>query len=167
MRKFLLLIAVFSFAALGSVDAQSCAKSKKSCAKSCAAKKAAMSKKSTSADAVDVDAVAAKFASENESIERRVCAKSGKVSYFETSVCAKSGNTSVSEVAWDADNAKFVNMSPSDNAPAKKSCSKSKASCAKGAKASAKGCCAKGTCQKACCADKKASNGAKAVKASM
>lgn len=156
MRKFLLLIAVFSFAALGTVDAQSCAKSKKSCAKTCSKSKA-MSKKSTSADAVDVDAVAAKFASENENIERRVCEKSGKVSYFETSVCQYSGAKKVNEVSWDAETSKFVNVSPSDNASAKKSCSKSKAACAKGAKASSKGSCTK----------KKASTEVKAIKASM
>lgn len=159
MRKFLLLIAVFCFAALGSAEAQSCSKSKASCKKACAAKKSAMAKKSTSTEAVDADAFAAKFASENENIERRVCAKSGSVSYFETSVCAKSGAKKVSEVQWDAAAAKFVNTSPSDAGAEKKACSKD---------AKAKGCCAKGTCKKACCADKKAGTAeAKAVKASM
>ncbi len=165
MRRFLLLFALVGFVSIGTTQAQ-----KKACK---------YSKTSVEASAVDAEAFAAKAASLDENIDRKVCEKSGKVSYFQSSTCAKSGATKVSEVQWCTNSNKFVNMSPSSND--KKSCAKScakgakgKAGCSKGAKATSvsakKGCCAKGTCQKACCAGKKAKadlKEAKAVRTSM
>ena len=148
MRRFLLLFAVVSFAALGTANAQ--------CSK---AKKAACAKKSAAAQTSDVETIAMKVALEDESIERKVCANSGKVSYFQTSKCAKSGSVSVNEVQYCTKSAKFINMAP--GATAGKSCSKAeKAACAKKGKA----CCA-GAAKAGCCA-KKGAEGAKAIKAS-
>lgn len=126
-----MLFAFFGLVSLGSVSAQSCSKSAKtagkSCAKSCA--------KTTAA--------AAKLASMDESIEERVCAKSGSVSYARKAVCAKSGKVSYEDVKYCSDSKKFVNVSPSATKEAKavqmsttakkKSCAKSCAkSCSKG-----------------------------------
>lgn len=164
MRRFLLLFALMGFVAIGTTNAQ-----KKECK---------YSKKSVEASAVDTDAFAAEAALLDEAVERKVCGKSGKVSYYQSSTCAKSGATKVSEVQWCTNSNKFVNMSPSgkDKKSCAKSCAKGakgKAGCSKGAKATSvsakKGCCAKGTCQKACCAGKAKADmkEAKAVRTSM
>ena len=165
MRRFLLLFALIGFVAIGNTSAQ-----KKACT---------YAKKSVEASATDAEAFAAKAASLDETVERKVCEKSGKVSYFQSATCEKSGATKVSQVQWCTNSNKFVNMSPSGEA--KKSCAakcakgaKGKAGCSKGTKATSvsakKGCCSSGTCQKACCAGKKAKadiKEAKAVRTSM
>ena len=158
MRRYLLLFAVVCFAGLGTANAQ-CTKSKK----------AACAKKSVQATSNDAETFAMKAALEDETVERKVCPASGKVSYHQSSTCAKSGAVSVNEVKWCTNSNKFVNMSPS--ATAGKTCSKgAKAACAKSAKSCAKGakgkaCCAGGA--KAGCCAKKGAAGASAVKASM
>lgn len=149
MRRYLLLFAVVCFAGLGTANAQ-CTKSKK----------AACAKKSVQATSNDVETFAMNAALEDETVDRKVCAKSGKVSYHQSSTCAKSGAVSVNEVKWCTNSNKFVNMSPS--AATGKSCAKSAKSCAKGAKG--KACCA-GAAKAGCCA-KKGAAGASAVKAS-
>jgi hypothetical protein len=90
----------------------------KKCSKTCAAK-------------------AAKAASMDESIEKKVCEKSGKVSYHKKSVCEKSGKVSYQEVQYDEASAQFVTLDETDvkASSAKKSCGKKKGCCAKKAKA--------------------------------
>ena len=88
----------------------SCAKK---CSKSCAAK-------------------AEKAAVMDDMIEKRVCDKSGKVSYHKKAVCEVSGKVSYTEVQYDEASAQFVDLK--DVSSGKKAC------CAKGKK---KGCCAK------------------------
>lgn len=164
MRRFLLLFALIGFVAIGTTEAQKACK---------------YSKKSVEASATDSEAFAAKAASLDETVERKVCENSGKVSYYQSSTCQKSGATKVSEVQWCTNSNKFVNMSPSGEA--KKSCAqkctkgaKGKANCSKDASATSvsakKGCCSSGTCKKACCAGKGAKadmKEAKAVRTSM
>lgn len=146
MKKLFLLCAMFGM--VGFVSAQSCSKSMAAGDKKCCAKTAA---------------AAASLASLDNSIEKKVCEESGKVSYFQTSVCEVSGKESVNEVKYCDKSKKFVNVSPS--AEAKKDCSKK---CTKGAKeAKATGvsntkACTKGakSCEKAC--SKKAKSAAAA-----
>jgi len=122
---------------------KTCTKAEKAaCAKKCtAAEKAACAKKgitcakkgSTAATAdADTDAIVESDASESnvlsaiaeadlaadedESIVRKECPMSGKVSYYQESVCAKSGKVSMSEVKYCTDSNAFVNASPSDMA---------------------------------------------------
>ncbi|MCG8332598.1 MAG: hypothetical protein MI974_33240 [Chitinophagales bacterium] len=94
-------------------------------------------------------AAAAKLASMDASIESRTCAQSGKVSYVRKSVCDKSGKVSYTGVEYCSKSAKFVNISPRQQA-----CSKSKASAEGNAKATKvsdkKGACT--SAQKAACA---------------
>jgi len=163
MKKFFLLFAVmglFTFTA----TAQK---------KACSMAKKATCTKSSKTVSVDANNPAAVLAAQDDSIEERVCAKSGSVSYVQKNVCAKSGNVSFTNVEYNATTKKFVNVSPSDmeaeaapkatKTSAKPACSKSKASCTKSAvKATkvskvttAKKACAK-TCSKktAACASK-------------
>ncbi|MFT5801190.1 MAG: hypothetical protein ACI9VN_001399 [Patescibacteria group bacterium] len=86
-------------------------------------------------------ATATKVASLDGSIEKKVCEKSGSVSFVKKSVCEKSGNVSFSNVEYCTKSNKFVNVSPSSmnakavnasmDAKAKPACSKSKAACSK------------------------------------
>lgn len=135
MKKLFLLFALVSFAALGTVEAQ------------CHGKKSA-----TATEVNTNDEAAAKLASMDETIERRVCEKSGNVSYWQKSVCEKSGNVSFSQVSYDTAEGTFVNVSPSEahgKAAKGKSCCAGKAS-AKNASCSSKG-------KAGCCSKKKAS----------
>lgn len=89
----------------------------KKCSKSCAAK-------------------AAKAAMTDETIEKKVCEKSGKVSYQRKDVCEKTGKISYTAVQYDEAQAKFVDIDESDI----KASSMMKKGCSKSSKA---GCCAK------------------------
>ena len=97
MKKLFMLFAVLSFVGLSTVNAQTCTKSA-SASKSCCA------------------ATVAKAASMDDSIEKRVCETSGKVSYVRKEVCSTSGKTSYTNVEYNADTKKFVNVSPTHNA---------------------------------------------------
>lgn len=129
MKKFFLLFAVlglFTFSANAQKKACSMA-TKASCTKSKTASVAA------------TDNPAAILASQDDSIEERVCSKSGAVSYVKKNVCAHSGNVSFTDVEYSAETKKFINVSPSDmeakaapnavKTSAAPSCSKSKAKC--------------------------------------
>lgn len=141
------------FACLGmfTVMAQAQKSCSKTCAKSCAKTAAVKAevKKDTKIVAniggVD-DIVVAKAAEMAGNIERRQCAKSGTVAYFQKNTCAQSGKVSFAEVNYDSATAKFVNVSPeaagmgaSDVGNAKEGAKAGKA-CASGSK---KACCAK------------------------
>gem|GEM_PF-753606 len=78
----------------GDSNAMTVAGEKKSCAKTCASK----------------------LAANDASIEKRVCEKSGKVSYMRKATCAKSGKTSLTPVHYDAGSKKFVNVAPAADA---------------------------------------------------
>ena len=129
--KKLFFFAAFLFAAsLTSVNAQ-CAKTAGTKTACCASKTAATktaccaSKTGATATAVSADA----------SIEKRVCAESGKVAYFRNSKCAVSGKMTSQEVKLDEATGTFVNVSPERAAMptaegTKKSCA-GKASCQK------------------------------------
>jgi len=116
MKYFTLLLSFTLFLGLN-LQAQDCPYSKKSHAK---VEKA----ESTSSVA------AAKAASLDDSIEKRTCPQSGKVSYLRKSVCEKSGKVSLTEVEYCSKSGKFINASPR-----KSGCSKSKAADKEGAKA--------------------------------
>ncbi len=56
----------------------------------------------------------------DESIEKKVCSKSGNVSYERKNVCSTSGKVSFTSVEYDAASKKFVNVSPSGASTGKK-----------------------------------------------
>lgn len=135
MKKVFFLFACLSVFAFNAQAQKAC--SKKSAA--CCASKAKMAQ--GAAASVD-DAVIAKAASLDESIERKVCDMSGKVSYHMNYVCSDTGKMTSKPVMYDAGSARFVNVSPTDmsGTAAKKACcaGKSGKACAKGKKASLK-----------------------------
>jgi hypothetical protein len=146
----LLLLSAFALTA----DAQS-----SNCAKSCAAKKGAaaascQSKVSTASVVIapEHQAAAAKLASMDASIEARKN-ETGGVSYVKKETCGYSGSVSYVSLGYDPATNTFVNVAPSELAPAAKSstgCGPSKATSANG-----KACCASGSAAKAgCCASK-------------
>lgn len=137
MKKLFVLFAFLGFVSF-SATAQKC--------------NPAACKKSQKTTAVDAKAINSdelvKFASLDETVETRTCAKSGSVSFVRKNVCEKSGSVSYSDVEYCTKSAKFVNVSPS----AKASCTKSKASCSSAKGASAKQVSAEAAPKKACCA---------------
>ncbi len=144
MRKLLFLFTFVLFA--GGISAQ------KSCSKVCTKDQAAACKKAGvtciimeegSTTSVASALATAELAADNdENIEKSVCSKSGKISFYKKSVCSKSGKVSKDEVLYDVKSASFVNVSPSDamNKEAKvvKTSSSETKKCAK----SGKKCCA-------------------------
>ena len=120
MKKLFFFAAFLLAASLTTVNAQCSSKTAGAKTACCAKTKAATAK------AVSTDA----------SIEKRVCADSGAVSYFRNSTCSASGKMTSQEVKFDEKTATFVNVSPERAAmPAaegtKKSCSSKSASCQK------------------------------------
>lgn len=117
---------------------------------------------STSASADISDDVIAKAASLDETIERRVCETSGKVSYYRKDVCQKSGKVSYEPVNYDPETSQFVNASPSEmsgnasgksccagkSSSGKTSCASGKSSCCAGKNAKGAGACEKQTSSK-------------------
>jgi len=146
MKKLFMLFAIMSMVGVASVSAQSCTKSKAECT-----------------------AAASKAASLTADVEKKVCEKSGKVSFVRKSVCEKSGKASYANVEYNTATKKFVNISPSSEKATKAaSCTgKSKASAAKGkataASAKSGASCAKGKATGACCAKGKAKTGTAAA----
>lgn len=108
--KKLILAAFLMIGFIGITNAQT----KKACAKTCA--KTCTKGKTVSAEGTSATQVAAaymeadKLAEANENIERRECATSGKVSYFEKYTCSKSGKTSLTEVKFDEAKKMFVSV---------------------------------------------------------
>ena len=112
MKKVLLIIGLFVFAGTASIFAQT--------------------ESSNSEEGIEnVAVIADKAAAADENIEKKVCQKSGKVSYVRKDVCEKSGKVSYTNVTYDATAAKFVSLEASEKEG--KSC---------GSKAKAGGCCA-------------------------
>ena len=139
MKKLFFFIAFICAASLTTVNAQ-CSKSKTASTKTaCCAKTTAAMAKVVSADA---------------SIEKKVCATTGKETFYRNAKCETSGKMVATEVVFDAKQNTFVNVSPTRGAQpaatAAKSCtSAEKAACTK-AKSCTKGkkaCCAKSTKQ--------------------
>jgi len=109
------LIFVFAFIlSVGAVNAQkTCTKSQAAaCAKSGAKCLVIDDKSETSVASAMAEAELA--AQNDETIEKKVCSKSGTVSFFKSSTCPKSGTVSKEEVLYDVKNASFVNVAPSD-----------------------------------------------------
>jgi hypothetical protein len=118
MKKLFFFAAFLLAASLTTVNAQ--------CTKTAGAKTACCAKtKAATAKAMSADA----------SIEKRVCAESGKVAYFRNSKCEVSGKMTSQEVKLDDATGTFVNVSPERAAlpaadGAKKSCTAAeKAAC--------------------------------------
>lgn len=112
MKKLNLLI-LFLGLGLTSLVAQEakkadCSSEKKSCAKTCAKVKAA----SVDSDGTAVLSMAESIAEQDENIEKRVCSKSGSISYYEKNTCEKSGKVTYNQVEFDQESSSFVNVSP-------------------------------------------------------
>ena len=63
---------------------------------------------------LEVAAAATAAAESDETIEKRVCAKSGAVSFTKKHTCPASGKVSYTDVEYCAKSQKFVNVSPKD-----------------------------------------------------
>lgn len=135
MKKIVLLFALLGVVSL-TVNAQSCPYSKN------AAK--------TAVSAVSVDDAAAA----DVNIQKRVCQKSGTVSYMRKDVCQKSGKVSFAEVEYCTKSGKFVNVSPKDGLGDGATMSAKTVAGEGSTTAKKAGCTA---AQKAACASKKAS----------
>ena len=143
MKKLILCLAVATLGLTAGLQAQSCHDAKKS--SSCC-------KKGESTAMVDAKTVEAadKLAMADETIEKRVCAKSGNVSYVRT-VASDNNEPKVVTVAYNAEKNAFEDVAEKD----------AKACCT----TSDKGCCGKGdeSCKKS--AASKSTNGVKHEKA--
>ncbi len=155
MKKLFLLLLFVGVAGL-TAQAQSCHGTKKASAEA----------KAVSQDqSPEVLAAAEKAAEADENIEKRVCEKSGKVSFVRKYTCEKSGKVSYKAVVFDAEkgvftdagssctSAKKASCSTKKEAGKKKACSEKageKKSCDKKA-GEKKACCKKGDEKKACC----------------
>ena len=91
MKKILILFTFMSFVSFA-VNAQNCSHAKKSTSTATAETTSEYGKMVANAAAMD------------ETIEQRVCEKSGKVSYARKSVCEVSGKVSYTDVEYDAAN---------------------------------------------------------------
>lgn len=99
MKKLFLFLAFFGCIAF-SANAQKAA---------CCSKKTASTCSKTSAANAEA---AAKLASMDDMIEKKVCSTSGSVSYVKNYVCSESGKMTSTPVEYDAATQKFVNVSP-------------------------------------------------------
>ncbi len=154
MKKLFLLLLFVGLAGL-TAQAQSCHGGKKASAEATTI---------SQDQSPEVLAAAEKAAEADKNIEKRVCEKSGKVSFVRKYTCEKSGKVSYKAVVFDAEKGAFIDAGPSscsgaekascsEKAGDKKSCSKAeKASCSK--KGGDKACCKKGD-KKACCKEGK------------
>ena len=152
MKKLTLLFSLMALFAVTQVQAQkACCSSKSKTAAACSKD----SKAATKTASADYEMAAAKLASLDGNIERKVCPESGTVSYLKKETCEESGKVSLVNVEYSAEVGEFVNVSPSALHGEKTASAKS---------ASDKACCADG--KKAdCCADgKKASKSKKMEK---
>ncbi|HMQ46676.1 MAG TPA: hypothetical protein PKA00_04000 [Saprospiraceae bacterium] len=99
MKGIMLTLAFLGVFALTSVQAQSCSKTQSTANASCCAKSSA-------------DGAAAQAASLDNTIQRRVNAETGEVTYVRKTVCETSGKTSYDQVEYCTKSAKFINVSP-------------------------------------------------------
>lgn len=109
------LIFIFAFIlSVGAINAQkACTKSEaKACAK--AGVTCIIMEEGSETSVASALAAADLAASTDENIEKRVCSKSGSISFFKSSTCAESGKVSKEEVLYDVKSSSFVNVSPSD-----------------------------------------------------
>ncbi len=138
---------------------KACCKGKKACSKTASAAVQSLDGTTVVASAL---AEAELAAEQNENIEKRVCAQSGKVSFHEKSVCSTSGKVSYSAVNFDESSKTFVKAASMeagakpmikslDEVPAPVS-KDGKTSCTKGEKAACAKKCSKA--EKAACAKK-------------
>lgn len=162
--KKLLSLAFLLVCTLTMIQAQSTEVKKACCKKgekTCAAKKTAATTEASMTKVASAYMEADKIAEADESIEKRVCAQSGKTSYYKKSVCEKSGSVSWNEVEFDNDAKAFNVVMADGSAMADEtkvgSASKEKACCSKGSKEKCaskdKACCKKGD-KKECSKDK-------------
>jgi len=117
MRTLLLIMTFAMTAGFASAQAKTCSKTAaKTCTKAqkAACAKTAAATTDSETQVLSASAAADLAAENNENIERKECAMSGKVSYYEKSVCSKSGKVSMNEVKYCTDSQAFVNASPSE-----------------------------------------------------
>ena len=139
MKRTLILFSLMTFFAIAGMQAQkACCSSKAKSAASCTDKAS-----TANTTAADVEMAAAKLASLDENIDRKVCAETGKVTYTKKEVCEKSGKVSFVNVEYSSELGQFVNISPSALHGEKASCGSSKT-------AAAKSCCS-GKEKESCC----------------
>lgn len=142
----------FLFAFLGLVSIATNAQTTKKSCNPAACTKAKDGKTCSS----KTDAAAIKMADSDASIEKKVCPKSGKVSFVRKSICPNTKKVSYTDVEYCSKSEKFVNVSPKSSvkeAAVKTACDTQKS---KGTATAEKASCSKGAAKdKACCASKK------------
>jgi hypothetical protein len=132
MKKLIVFSILFVAATFISNNAyaQQCCKSKSTAGASCSKDKASSTASVAKSEAMLV-------AMKDQNVVEKVCATSGTVSYQISKVDLASGEASISEVAFDENLAKFVNVSPTKSCMAKDAAEAK--SCA--GKAEGKACC--------------------------
>lgn len=130
MKKISVVLGLAMFLAFGLQAQSDCASKKTSCAKEKSAKSVSVE------DQKNMEA-AVKLASMDESIEKKVCEHSGKVSFYRKEATGQNGEVKLVSVEYDANENQFVNVSPLD-----KKEGAAKMGCCSAKSAAAAGCCA-------------------------
>ncbi len=113
MKKLIVFSILFVAATFISNNAYAqCCKSKSTAGTSCSKDKASSTASVAKSEAMLV-------AMKDQNVVEKVCATSGTVSYQISKVDLASGEASISEVAFDENLAKFVNVSPTKSCMAK------------------------------------------------
>lgn len=137
---------MFAFA---SASAQSCCAKKSADAKACADKSSADAKSSVDAKVASMYMEADKIADADENIQKRVCAFSGTVSYYQKIENAEANSNEWVEVVFDDQNKKFTRVA---SAYMIKNADKAEGEATSPNNAAKKACCSGS--EKACCSKK-------------
>ena len=149
MKKLVFLFAFVMAAGMVSAQTADVKKScSKTCAKTCASKKSASVSIDGDTKVASAESAAELAASNDESIEKKVCDVTGNISYYKKSTCEHSGAVKMTEVKYDESSNSFVNVSPSDVMSAEAEAKVVKTSSTEKSKTCAKSCAKK-------CASKK------------
>jgi len=128
MKKLLLLSAVMLLTAMSGLYAQSCSGSKAACCKK--------GEKTAMVDSKSAEA-AAQLASQDATIEKRVCEETGKVTYLRKVEAEGNAEPKLVQVSYNAESGQFEDVA---SAETKSCCSKAEAAgCCSGKAPGAKG----------------------------
>ena len=157
MKKILFICALAFMANMATAQTKACCKGKKACTKTAAAQAEQEKADLMTADGTIVASAISEaelLAAKSPNIEKKVCSKSGKVSFLQKNVCSKSGSVSYEDVQYDAKSQSFVGSAMVEMIEGdatiqslEGAATDAKPACTKGAKA----CCKKGEKNPASC----------------
>ena len=159
MKKILFVCALALIANVASAQTKACCKKgAKKCSKTAAVESSTDDMTIDATQVASALAEAELLAENTPDIERKVCGKSGKVSFYQRSVNEDSGEVSYADVEYDAETKAFVKSASMEILEGEATIrsidgEKGKACCAKGMK-DGKACC-KGDKSKKCSKDSK------------